>query len=170
MRGASLIALSCMLASPVQAAVHDWANTCTIWHSNPDNRRDPTFVWDTSQNPVGQCPGYDNTIYAFKPCNNAVGGWNTVPLAQFGVSRHAREIRVTGRVEPFTNGAGMYLYIRAPGSTWFHSNNLSFYWATNVSFTMPVANGAVEYMLTKAGTMPLPAIYTVNFILDGWCE
>lgn len=156
----------CLLASPIHAAVFNWADTCTLWHSNPDNRRDPTGVWDTSQSAIGTCVGYDNAVYAFTPCNNALDGFNTVPVAQFGIGDTAKEIRVTGRVN--ISGGSLYLYVRAPGSTWFHSNNLTFNWDENVSFTMPVANGAFQYMLKRVGAGPTS--YTVNFIIDGWCE
>ncbi len=162
----ALVFTAVMFCGPVHAAQFNWANTCTIWHSNPDNRRDPTFVWDTTQTPPGQCNGYDGTPYVFSPCNNIVGSWATVPVDQFGIGKAAKEVRATGRVN--VAGGSLYLYTRAPGSMWFHSNNLTFNWDDNVSFTMPVANGAVEYMLTRVGAGPTS--YTVNFIIDGWCE
>lgn len=168
-----LIALFLLLISPAHAYVVEWGSTCTQNHQNSTNRRTPTFVWDSN---VNNCSGY---VYPFDfaPCNNPVGSWATVPLyPQFNDPNQtysindAKEIRVTGRVN--VSGGMLYLYIRAPGSVGSLSNNYQFAWDDgNISFTMPVAkvNGvaSVEYKLVVASGTPS---YTVNFVIDGWCE
>lgn len=172
--------------APAAAAVVDWTGVCSHTIKNPNDRRDPSLTWDTSSSPIGTCPGYDNTIFAISPCNNApcdvsaavdqqaaiksCTNWVTVPMAQFDDPKalyriqDALELRITGRVN--ITGGVMYLYYRAPGSDWFRSNNQTFEWNTNVSFTMPVAQSAVQYMLVIVSGHPN---YTVNFIIDGWC-
>lgn len=171
------ICILALSANPSLAAMKNWSNQCTITHSNPDNRRDPTFVWDTTATSYGTCTGYDGTAYAFSPCNNAPGSWVTVPLyPQFDDGsptysiNEAKEIRVTGRA--IVSGGTLYLYTRAPGSTWSLSNNATLPWDTgNISMTMPVAqvNGvaSIQYKLVVASGSPT---YTVNLILDGWCR
>jgi len=108
-------------------AVYDWSNTITQWHFNPDDVRDPTIVFNNTNNPIGHAPGYDGTKYDFAPKNfppnNTVPTqvWTTIPLDQFGVLPTAKEVVLTGNcgITGAHEWSGtIYAWFRKPGSTW----------------------------------------------------
>ncbi|AUC98360.1 MULTISPECIES: hypothetical protein [Bradyrhizobium] len=127
--------------TPVFAAQTNWTNTCTTWHFNPNNVRDPTIVFNNTSLPNwGVCPGYDGTPYEFHPCNFApnttpatcsdgtgpkdacANTWTQIPLwPQFNIPATAKEVILTGNsyiTGPNQWTATVYAWFRAPGSTW----------------------------------------------------
>jgi hypothetical protein len=187
--------LALAVASPLQAAVYDWSNTCTIKHYNRDDVRNPTIIFNNTNLPTGHCKGYDNTEYAFTPCNFApqpgpaicsdgegptpfcAGTWTPITLSQFGIPITAKEILVTlntGFKGPDMWGNVEYVWFRAGGSTWAMSPIYDGgYWGDD-SVPVPVGlvNGVptIEAAWGINGTMAAGDDAWLNAILSGWCE
>ena len=150
-----------LVAHAAFGAVYDWSNTCSTWHFNPANVRDPTIVFNNTGLPYGgPVTGYTGTPYAFTPINFApqtgpamcsngtgpttacAGTWTLIPLDQFGVSATAKEVILTGNAglsgpDMWTNV--IYAWFRAPGSTWALSPIFDGGYYSNVAVHAPVA-------------------------------
>jgi hypothetical protein len=137
-------------------AIYNWTNTVITWHFNPDNVRDPTIIYNVVTEAYGTASGYTGTSYAFSPINFAPNnndttfGSNTytrILLEQFGItSTSAKEVIITGNAG--ASGAHewtgwIYLWFRAPGSSWDKSPIANFV-GTVSNFTVhaPVGLGA----------------------------
>ncbi|MES5482289.1 hypothetical protein QMZ05_05980 [Bradyrhizobium sp. INPA03-11B] len=186
--------------TPAFAAQYDWSNMCSTWHFNPQNVRDPTIVFNNTSLPnYGVCPGYDNTPYAFTPCNfapnttpamcsNGTGPtdacasvWTQIPLAQFGVPATAKEVLLTGNASiagPNQWTGTIYAWFRKPGSTWALSPIFDGGYRSSLTVHAPVGlvNGLpmIEMAWRGEGLTLAPApnydTATLNLILSGWCE
>jgi hypothetical protein len=141
-----LVLLVLAVASPLRAAVYDWGNACTAppVYGRIDVR-DPSIVynhWDEAGNyPPFLCSGYDDTVYAFAPCNfppvvnqsaadctaankppscpssGGTNGYTHIDLLQFGVPPVAKEIFVDGFASVSDWQGTIYVWFRAPGAT-----------------------------------------------------
>lgn len=186
----ALVIASMLLVSPAHAAVFDWSNSCATWHFNPNNVRDPTAVFNnTGITNYGECPGYDNTQYAFKPCNFAPSvaaspnqTWTDIPLGQFGLPVTAKEVILTGNSAisgPNQWTGAIEVWFRKPGSTWALSPIIDGGYKSSFTVHAPVGliNGIPNIEISWYGlglnigpAGPSTDTASLNFILSGWCE
>lgn len=175
-------------------ALYNWSNTVTQWHFNPENVRDPTFVFNnTSLVYGGPINGYSNTPYDFTPINFAptinkpiADNFTQIKLDQFGVSDRAKIVILTGNcgiTGPNMWKGTVYVWCRAPGSIWHLSPIFDGGYAGSMCLHVPVAlnSEGVPAIEIAWGTNDLdPTNWGtgnhvndsawLNLILSGWGE
>jgi hypothetical protein len=182
------------------AAVANWSNKCTEWHGSPDNTRDPNMVWDTYSARPGICNGYDDTVYAISPCNNAkllttasglkisvpVDDYVDVPLEQFNdpededpeddiTQAKSVCVHIYAVVANLPAGGLLEVSYRAKGSSFARSTSSNFPWSGHDYLCVPVRGGVFEYkptLFVPAGVAALTSqpIWQLNFIINSWCK
>ncbi|WP_338832058.1 hypothetical protein [Bradyrhizobium sp. 27S5] len=179
-------ALAGLLAQPANAAVYaNWSEACS-WHFARGSVRDPTIIYNhyNDGGTYGACPGYDDTQYAFSPCNFApnttpamcsngtgpthacAGAWTQIPLDQFlrdpatGKVPFPKEVRLTGSAGSSDWTGTIYSSFRRPGASWALSPITNSVHSDSLSVDVPVGqlrDPAGNPVFDKNG-QPIPAI------------